>query len=93
VRTIETTLWPLEQPAVEMGVGVFLGEEQAPELADLTEGERVLLVEPNELQAKGTLHMIELGGRCVWFAEIGDPDAIEVIYPDSVVNSRRPAEA
>jgi hypothetical protein len=93
MHTIETSLWPLEQPTMEMGVGVFLGEVHAPALANLSEGERVLLVEPNELQAEGILRLLELGGRRVWFAEIGDPDAIEVIYPGSVVNSRRPAEA
>ncbi len=93
MRTIETALWPLEKPAADMGVGVFLGDEHAPTLADLTDGERVLLVEPNELQAEGTLRMLELGGRRVWFAEIGDPDAIQIIYPDSMVSSRHPSGA
>lgn len=92
MRTIETALWPLEKPAA-MGVGVFLGEERAPALADLSEGERVLLVEPNELQAEGILRILDLGGRRVWFAEIGDPTTIQVIYPDSTVSSRHPAEA
>ncbi len=93
MRTIETSLWPLEKPTADVGIGVFLGEVQAPALADLMDGERVLLVEPNELQAEGTLHTIELGGRQLWFAEIGDPDAIQVIYPDSTPRSRHPAEA
>jgi hypothetical protein len=93
MRTIETALWPLEKPVADLGVGVFLGEEYTPVLADLTEGERVLLVEPNELQVEGTLRTIEMGGRRVWFAEIGDPDAIQVIYPDSSVSSRHRAEA
>jgi hypothetical protein len=82
MRTIETALWPLEKPTPQMGIGVFLGEEHAPPLADLTEGERVLLVEPNELCAEAAVHKIELDGRTVWFGEIGDPDAIQVIYPD-----------
>lgn len=93
MHTIETALWPLEKPAADMGIGVFLGEERAPALADLTEGERVLLVEPNELQAEGTLRLLDLGDRRVWFAEIGDPSAIQVIYPDSTISSRHPAEA
>ena len=83
MRTIETALWPLEQPAAGMGVGVFLGNEQAPELAGLMEGERVLLVEPNELQAEGTVHTVELSGRRVWFAELSHPDAIQTIYPST----------
>jgi hypothetical protein len=93
MRTIEATLWPLEKPAAEMDMGVFLGEERAPALADLSEGERVLLLEPNELQAEGTPRLLELGGRRVWFAEIGDPSAIQVIYRDSTVNSHHPTEA
>ncbi|MBF6590452.1 MAG: hypothetical protein IVW57_07955 [Ktedonobacterales bacterium] len=92
MRTIETALWPLEKPTADVGVGVFLGDVTLPSLADLVEGERVLLVEPNELQAEGTLRMVELGGRHVWFAEIGDPDAIRVIYPDSPVSTRHPPE-
>lgn len=93
MREIETPLWPLEKPAAEMGVGVFLGIEQDPMLADLTEGERVVLVEPNELQAEATVHTVELGGRRVWFAELIDPDAIEVIYRDATVDSPQRAEA
>lgn len=92
-------MWPLEKPAPDVGVGVFLGDVTLPSLADPVEGERVLLVEPNELQAECTLRRLELGGRHVWFAEIGDPDAIQVIYPessdvpDAPTNSRHPAKA
>jgi hypothetical protein len=87
MRTIETTLWPLEKPAADVGVGVFLGEAQSPGLADLTEGERVLLVEPNELRAEGIVRKVAVGERQWWFAEISDLDAIEVIYPESVAHS------
>ncbi len=87
MRTIETSLWLLEKPAADVGVGVFLGEAQSPGLADLTEGERVLLVEPNELRAEGAVRKITVGGRQWWFAEIADPDAIEVIYPESAAHS------
>lgn len=34
----------------------------------------------NELQAEATLRTFEVDGRRVWFAEIGDPDAIRVTY-------------
>jgi hypothetical protein len=85
MRTIETALWPLEKPVADMSVGVFLGETHASGLAGLTEGERVLLVEPNELRAEGTVRQITVDGRQWWFAEIADPDAIEVIYHESSV--------
>ena len=87
MRTVETALWPLEKPAANVGFGVFLGEAQTPGLAGLTEGERVLLVEPNELRAEGTVRKITVDGRQWWFAEIADPDAIEVIYPESAARS------
>ena len=93
MRTIESALWPLEKPAADVGVGVFLGEAQEAALADLVEGERVIVLEPNELRAEGTLRLIELDGRRVWFAEIGDPDAIQVIYADSATHSRHPTQA
>jgi hypothetical protein len=93
MRTIETALWPLEESAEDVGVGVFLGEESAPTVADLAEGERVLLVEANELQVEGIARKIKMNGRRWWFGEIGDPDAIQVIYSDSSTSSRRPAQA
>lgn len=82
MRTIETALWPLEEPANQVGVGVFLGEERDPALVDLQDGERVLLVEPNELRAVATVHRLTIDGRSVWFGAIGDRKDIEVIYPD-----------
>jgi hypothetical protein len=63
MRTSETTLWPLEKPAADVSVGVFLGALHTLGLADLIEGERVLLVEPNELRAEGTLRKITVDGR------------------------------
>jgi hypothetical protein len=93
MRTIETALWPLERPAANMGLGVFLGDEHAPGLAGLTEGERVLLVEPNELQAAGTVHTVQVAGRRVWFAELDDPDAIQVIYPEPTGSTNVRAKA
>jgi hypothetical protein len=93
MRVIETALWPLEKPADELGLGVFLDEESAAALAGLMEGERVLLVEPNELQAEAVARLVEIGGRRFWFGEIGDECAIQVIYPDSSLASRPSAEA
>lgn len=87
MRTIEAALWPLKRPQAQLGVGVFLGEEYAPDLAGLADGERVVLIEPNELRAEATVRLIELSGRKFWFGEIGDPAAIEVIYPDPTPHS------
>ena len=87
LRTIETTLWPLEEhPEAGIGLSVYLNAADAPELAGLTEGERVLLVEPNELQADGIARLIEIDGRRYWYAEIGSRDAIQVIYRESAVS-------
>lgn len=93
MRTIETALWPLEKPTEHIGLGVFLGEEQAPALVGLYEEERVLLVEPNELQAEGTVRKIAVGGRIFWFGEIGNRDAIQVIYPDAAAPAHASAQS
>lgn len=87
MRTVETALWPLERPEARIGLGVFLGEERALELAGLSEGERVVLVEPNELQAEAIVRLVEVSGRRFWFGEIGDPEAIQVIYPERTAES------
>lgn len=79
-----------------MGDGVFLGDVTLPSLADLVEGARVTLEEPNKLQGKATLCVIELDGQLAWFAEIDNPDAIEATYPDSSdvpASTRHPAKA
>lgn len=88
MRTIETILWPLEEhPEAHLGLSVYLNVEDAPELAGLTEGEHVVLVEPNELQAEGVAHLIEINGRHYWFAEIASRDAIQVIYQEPASSS------
>lgn len=88
MRTIETTFWPLEEhPEAHLGLSVYLNVEQAPELVGLTEGEQVVLIEPNELQAQGVAHLIEINGRRCWFAEIGSRDTIQVIYKEQATFS------
>jgi hypothetical protein len=83
MRTIETALCLLEEPAVHAGLGVFLGEEGAPNLSGFQEGERVPLVEPNALRAIATVHRLMIDGRAVRFGAISDREAIAAIYPDS----------
>lgn len=54
------------------------------------------LEEPNKLQGKATLCVIELDGQLAWFAEIDNPDAIEATYPDSSdvpASTHHPAKA
>ncbi len=77
MRTIETALWPPEQPA-SFGEGVYIGLENDPRLAALAEGERVLLLETNEVQVEAIVHKVLLNGRRVWFGEF--QGEIEVIY-------------
>ena len=65
-------------------MSVYLNVADAPELAGLNEGERVLLVEPNELEAEGVARLIEIDGRRYWYAEIGNHDAIRVINREAM---------
>jgi hypothetical protein len=78
MRTIETALWPPQQPQ-PLGEGVFIGLENDPRLAGLAEGERVLLLETNEVQVEAIVHKVLLNGRQVWFGEF--QGEIQVIYP------------
>jgi hypothetical protein len=93
MRTIETALWPLERPSEDVGLGVLLGGVSDPEFAGLAEGERVLLIEPNELQVEATIRKLMVNSRTVWFGEIGDPTSIQVIYPSSSQSSSIAAHA
>ena len=80
MRTLETTFFPLEDhPELGVGLGVFLGSADDPALAGLTEGERVALVEPNELEAEGVVRRVVAHGRPFWYAEISSREAIRVI--------------
>jgi len=89
MRTIETALWPLEvHPEAGVGLSIYLNTADAPELAGLTAGERVLLIEPNELMAEGVARQIEINGRSFWYAEIGSRDAIQVIAQEAATPGR-----
>lgn len=80
-------MWPLEEhPEAHLGLCVYLNGEDAPELAGLTEGEQVLLIEPNELQAEGIAHLITINKQRYWFAEIESRDAIQVIYQEHALS-------
>ena len=80
MRTIETSLWPPDQPT-GLGTGVYIGIEGESQVANLTEGERVLLVEPNEVQIEVIVHKVPLNDRVVWFGEF--QGEFEVIYQEA----------
>ena len=61
--------------------------------ARVLQGERVLLVEANELQAEAIVRKIDVNERHWWFGDIGDPGAIQVIYRAAAANSSRPSGA
>ncbi|HEY7341742.1 MAG TPA: hypothetical protein VH591_12735 [Ktedonobacterales bacterium] len=88
MRTIETALWPPQQPA-SFGEGVYIGLENDPRLVGLTEGERVLLLETNEVQVEAIVHKLLLNGRRVWFGEF--QGEIQVIYPGDVAPAAQSA--
>lgn len=81
MRTIETALWPPDLPT-GLGKGVYIGIEGEPQVANLMEGERVLLVEPNEVQIEAILHKVTLNDRVVWFGKF--QGEFEVIYQEAV---------
>jgi hypothetical protein len=78
MRTVITELWP-PQTAAPYGTGIYIGLEGEPHVANLAEGERVLLLETNEVQVEAIVHRVLLNGRQVWFGEF--QGEIEVIYP------------
>ena len=80
MRTIVTELWPVEDHA-PYSMGIYMGVEGEPQVANLTEGERVLLVEPNEVQIEAILHKVTLNGRAVWFGEF--QGEFQVIYQET----------
>ena len=80
MRTILTELWPIEDHA-PYGMGVSIGVEGEPHVANLTEGECVLLVEPNEVQIEAIPHKVTLNDRVVWFGEF--QGEFQVIYQEA----------
>lgn len=63
-----------------LGLTVFLGtEDRHPELATLTSGERVLIVEPGEVWAEGIAQVIEEQGRRWWYGVLESRAAIHAV--------------
>ncbi len=69
----------------DLGLSIPLGrEDRTPKLAELTEGERVLLIEPDNLCAEGTVKPIDSGGYRYWFGILDGIAAIRDIDPDTL---------
>lgn|SRR5689334_19298021 len=79
-----------ERPGI--GLSVLLGsEERKPELARLTEGERVLLIEWDNLCAEGTVRSVESGGHRYWYGILDSMAAIRDLDPDTLTTHDRGA--
>ncbi len=73
-----------------LGLSVPLGrEDRTPELADLTVGERLLLVEPDNVCAEGTAQVVESGGYRWWFGVLEGQSAIRDIHPETLAEAER----
>jgi hypothetical protein len=69
MRVIETELWP-EQDDPRYGRGIYVGLASEKFLADVREGEQVILREPPDVEVDAVMHQVELNGRDVWFAAL-----------------------
>lgn len=84
LRIIETEFFPTEEhPEYGLGLSVYLGPADWPPLSGLQEGEHVLLVEPNELEAEAIVRQGLVNGRPTRFGVLASRDAIRVIYQPS----------
>ena len=73
-----------------LGLSVPLGRvDLSPELAELTDGERVLLVEPGDLYAPAIVRPVEAAGLHFWYAVLEGRPVIHDLEPGQPV----PAEA
>ncbi len=81
MRTIETEFFPTEErPEYGLGLSVYLGPADWAPLHDLQDGESILLVEPNELEAEAVARLVVVNDRPTWFGELASRGAIRVIY-------------
>ena len=65
-----------------LGLTVFLGaEDRRPELASLTPGEHVLVVEPGEVYAEGIAQVVDENGVRWWYGVLESRAAIHAVLP------------
>ncbi|MEO7001329.1 MAG: hypothetical protein ABI068_05990 [Ktedonobacterales bacterium] len=73
-----------------MGLSIPLGyENDAPELATLKSGERVIMIEPDNLQPGGTVVSEDVGGQRYWYGLLESRAAIQVIDPDVLASEQQ----
>jgi hypothetical protein len=90
MRQVFTDFMKLERRA-DGTVRIMLGAEQVtPDLAGLTDGERVRLTYPGELQADATVQREEHNGLTVWYAVVPSMDDIQDIHPDTLADVSYP---
>jgi len=66
----------------DLGLSMPLGRvDLSPELAELQDGERVLLVEPGELYAPAIVRPLEAQGYHFWYAVLDSRAAIHDLEP------------
>jgi hypothetical protein len=69
-------------------------QELSPDLEGLTDGERVCLVYPHELEAEATVAHERRDGDTVWYASISSMAAIRDIHPETLAErDQAPASA
>lgn len=65
-----------------LGLTVFLGtESRHPELASLTPGEQVLIIEPGEVYAEGIAQVVEEHGQRWWYGVLESRATIHAVLP------------
>lgn len=75
-----------------LGLSVPLGrEDRTPALAHLTDGQRVLLVEPDNLRAEGIARHVDSGGYRYWFGVLARMADIQDIEPETAAGQGQTA--
>lgn len=76
-----------------LGLSIPLGrEDRTPDLRQLSEGQRVLLVEPDNLGAEGIARSVESGGYRYWFGILESMQAIHdlPVSTDNMLEANKP---
>jgi hypothetical protein len=71
-------------------IRIPLGAESvAPDLQGLQDGQVVLILYPDELQAVGTVESELYNGMHFWYAVLPNRDAIQNIHPEAIAERER----
>jgi hypothetical protein len=70
-----------------LGLSVLLGPEDLdPELTTLSEGQQIMLVEPDSLCAPAAAKSVMSGGRRYWYGVLRSRNDIRNIQPQATAN-------